>query len=162
MIAIRHFRELIIRPALDALQLYSVNREQLLVITCAQESLGGEFLMQNDAAGWPKGPALGPYQMEPNTYYDFFDNFLKYRTILHGRLMNVVGSSVLHTPSPNIMVYNLRYATAVACLQYYRFREAVPADLEGQLRYYKLYWNTILGKATIAEARKNYYRWVNG
>jgi len=152
MIAIKHFRQ-IIRDALDPLKLYSVKAEELLVITAAQESLGGTYLWQNDRLGFPKGPALGVYQMEPATYKDLFVNFLSFHEQLLLRM----------TPGPDKperMVYDLYYATQIARLYYYRFKEAIPEDLEGQLRYYKKYWNTELGKATIAEARKNYERFL--
>jgi len=154
MIAIKHFRECIVRPTLDQLKLYSLNREELLVITCAQESLGGTYLKQNDALGYPKGPALGIYQMEPTTYQDLFANFLHYQTLLRDRL----GFNRVH--SSEVLVYDNLYATMIACLQYYRFPEVIPDDLEGQFLYYKKYWNTAKGKATIPEVRRNYERFI--
>jgi hypothetical protein len=153
MIAIKHFRQ-IIRDALDPLKLYSVKAEELLVITAAQESLGGTYLWQNDRLGFPKGPALGVYQMEPATYRDLFENFLVYHKPLAARL-DMAGCDY-----PERMVHDMRYATQIARLNYYRFPVSIPEDLEGQLRYYKKYWNTELGKATIAEARKNYERFL--
>jgi hypothetical protein len=152
MIAIKHFRQ-IIRDALDPFKLYSVAAEELLVITAAQESLGGTYLWQNDRLGFPKGPALGVYQMEPATYHDLFSNFLQYQR----KLLALLGPGE-HRPIR--MTYDLQYATQIARLNYYRVREALPQDLEGQLRYYKKYWNTVLGKATIEEARKNYERFL--
>ena len=62
MIDNKQLRELIIGPSLDALQMYSKEAEEILVFTCASESLGGTYLKQ------VKGPALGIYQMEPATY----------------------------------------------------------------------------------------------
>lgn len=162
MIAIKHFRELIVRPALDKLQLYSIDREELLVITCAQESLGGTYLMQNDAQGYPKGPALGIFQMEPATYHDLFENYLRYQVYLHHRLVSVIDSPVIHIPSTDLLVRDSRFAAACACLQYYRFPEPIPSTLEGQLRYYKTYWNTARGRATIPETRRNYERFLAG
>jgi hypothetical protein len=152
MIAIKHFRQ-IIRDALDPLKLYSTKAEELLVITAAQESLGGTYLWQNDRLGFPKGPALGVYQMEPVTYRDLFENYLRYN-----RRLQILGG--LTVEEPERMVYDIRYATVIARLNYYRFPAEIPEDLEGQLRYYKKYWNTELGKATIAEARKNYERFL--
>lgn len=167
MIAIHHFRELIVRPALDKLQLYSIDREELLVITCAQESLGGTYLMQNDALGYPKGPALGIYQMEPVTYRDLFANYLWYNTYLWVRLMGVIGSPINYTPPPSLLYVNSHFATAVACLQYYRFKEPVPPTLQGQITYYKRYWNTAEGAACpvvsqgmCADVLKNYKKFL--
>jgi hypothetical protein len=61
MFNITQFRELLIRPVLDSLQMYSKDAEELLVFTCAAESNGGTYLHQ------VKGPALGIYQCEPST-----------------------------------------------------------------------------------------------
>lgn len=152
MIAIKHFRECIVRPALDSLGLHTMAREELLVITCAQESLGGTYLMQCDSRGYPQGPALGLYQMEPNTFQDMLDNFLRYRMALASKVTGMLVASR--------MVYDNLFATQIAALQYYRFPEKIPDDLEGQIRYYKKYWNTELGKATLAEVRSNYERFA--
>ena len=155
MIAIKHFRQLV-RDALDprpgdspALpKLYSVAAEELLVITCAQESLGGTYLRQNDAQGWPLGVARGIYQMEPATYRDLFQNYLRHAPLV----LDWLGS-----PGDLIrLTYDLVYATKIARLNYYRVKEALPQDLEGQFRYYKKYWNTELGAATLPEIRRNY------
>ena len=153
MIAIKHFRELIVRPALDQLKLYSVAAEELLVITCAQDSIGGTYLMQNDVKGFPRGPAVGIYQMEPATYLDLWRNFLSYHTMLLDRLHPGEQAAM----DVGRMVYDLKYATMIARLNYYRVKEALPQDLEGQFRYYKKYWNTELGAATLDDVRRNYY-----
>ena len=152
MIAIKHFRECIVRPALDQLKLYSVAAEELLVITCGQESVGGTYFMQNDARGFPRGPAMGIYQMEPATYLDLWNNFLAYHPMWLDRLHPG------ETAHANVgrLVYDLKYATMIARLNYYRVKEALPQDLEGQFRYYKQWWNTPLGAATLPEIRRNY------
>lgn len=64
MLDCSQFRALIIEPVLSKLQLYSKDAEELLVFTCAAESLGGTLLHQI------QGPAVGIFQMEPNTYTD--------------------------------------------------------------------------------------------
>jgi len=151
MIAIKHFRQLV-RESLDPpFSLYSVAAEELLAITIAQESHGGTYLWQNDRLGFPKGPALGIYQMEPATHDDLVENFLRYRALWLDRL----GSVDAHR-----LTYDLQYATRMARLNYYRVKEPIPADLEGQFRYYKKYWNTELGAATLDEVRKNYHNFA--
>ena len=151
MIAIRHFRKLL-RDALDPpFSLYSVAAEELLVITAAQESLGGTYLWQNDVLGFPKGPAIGPFQMEPATHDDLWNNFLKYRPIL---------AKPLGDASAGRMAWDWYYAIRIARLNYYRFPTPIPADFEGQIRYYKKYWNTELGAATLGQVRSNYERFV--
>jgi len=155
MIAIKHFRECIVRPALDQLKLHMMNREELLVITCAQETLGGTYLKQSDSLGYPKGPALGIYQEEPDTYRDCWNSFLRYHDTLIGRID--------YSPVDDMqrLVYDMRYATMMACLQYYRFSESIPDDLEGMFRYYKKYWNTDKGGASITAVRKNYISFIH-
>src|SRR5690242_8124933 len=159
MIAIKHFREVIVRPALDALKLYSVAAEELLVITCAQESLGGTYLMQNDPKGYPVGPAIGPYQQERASYDDLWANFLLYHPLWIGRL-TLAGLPVAGKPDADVMAFEWRYATQIARLLYYRYPEPIPDDLEGQMKLYKKRWNTELGAATLADVRRNYERFT--
>lgn len=152
MIANKHLRECIIRPALDRLGLYSVAAEELLVITAAQESLAGTYLMQCDSQGYPRGPALGIYQMEPATFHDLWENFLLYHRLIAERIPE---------PGPwpaERLIYDLRFATQIARLHYYRFTTPIPDDVDGQIRYYKKYWNTDLGAASLAEIKTNYER----
>jgi hypothetical protein len=163
MIASKHLRECVIRPALDELGLYTLGREELLVVTAAQESLGGTWLMQNDSRGYPKGPALGIYQEEPATYHDCFENFLRYNPILYEKLTGEtfpLGKLAWHDAT--LLTYDLRYATKAAACQYYRFKEAVPAhyEIDKLVIYYKRYWNTSAGKATLEETKKNYQRYI--
>jgi hypothetical protein len=151
MIAIKHFRKLV----RDALQppfgLYTVAVEELLAITCAQESLGATYLWQNDSKGFPSGPAIGPFQMEPATHDDLWNNFLFYRPIL---------AKPLGEASAGRMAWDWYYAIRIARLNYYRFPMPIPNDLEGLIRYYKKYWNTDLGAATLGQVRSNYERFV--
>ena len=63
---------LVIDPALDALHMNSASARKLLHYTAACESNCGEYIKQ-----FPSGPALGIFQMEVNTYYDLWDNYIK-------------------------------------------------------------------------------------
>ena len=58
------------------------------------------------------------------------------------------------------MLYNLYYATAMARLDYHRASETIPKTLELQAEYYKKYYNTSGGKATIDEYITNYNNFV--
>lgn len=141
MIDNKQLRELIIKPALSKLQMYSTNAEEILVFTCATESLGGKYLKQVN------GPALGIYQMEPNTYTDIWENYIKNR----GALLNMLtlNFDVGRIPLPERMVYDLRFATAMARLHYARAKEPLPSaeNVDAIWKYYKKYYNTPLGKA---------------
>jgi hypothetical protein len=139
-------REKTIQPALDSLGLYAVEREELLVLTAAAETLLGD-LGRRQRGG---GPALGLYQMEPATYYDLHDNFLKYSR----KLSKLLGD----WHDPEHMVGNDVYATKIAALQYYRFSEPIPqGSIEDLARYWKQYWNTSKGAGTEQGAIDKYY-----
>jgi hypothetical protein len=150
----KQFREQIIIPTLSKLQCYSKAAEELLVFTCAAESVGGTYLKQIS------GPALGIYQMEPATFTDIWVNYLYHRQDKINLLSLHLGVSKI--PYPEQMVYDLRFATAMARFHYLRQKEALPNhdDLEGIWKYYKKYWNTELGKAKKAESIKLYKKFI--
>jgi hypothetical protein len=141
MLKVNQLRELIIKPALERLYLYSEDAVELLVFTCAVESDGGSYLKQIN------GPALGIYQMEPNTYNDIWENYIK----LKKSLMTQISSNfeVFYMPDEDRMVYDLRYATLMARIHYDRVPESLPAhnDVNQIWEYYKLHYNTPKGAA---------------
>jgi hypothetical protein len=144
-------RELIIKPVLEQLILSSPEAEELLVFTCAVESLGGTYLKQVN------GPALGIYQMEPATYVDIWQNYIKGNT----RIFMIMLSN-FHTgymPSEDRMIYDLRFATAMARLHYDRVKEALPnaKDENAIWDYYKKYYNTEQGAAQKVSALIRYH-----
>lgn len=154
MIDNKQLRECIIKPTLDSLQMYSQAAEELLVFTCACESLGGTYLKQI------KGPALGIYQMEPATYQDIWENYIKHSSSLIQLLaLNFSAPSI---PTPERMVFDLKFATAMARLHYRRRSEPLPQhnDIEAIWEYYKKYYNTHLGKAEKEESIKHYRKFV--
>jgi hypothetical protein len=155
MLNVEQLRDLIIKPALSKLQLFSDVASELLVFTCAVESDGGTYLKQL------KGPALGIYQMEPATYNDIWQNYLRSR---HDYLMMLGGNfDAYRMPSENRMVYDLCYATAMARLHYRRCVRALPekGDIEGIWQYYKDYWNTEKGKAKKEPSLKKYQAFLS-
>lgn len=148
MIRPQDLRECVIRPVLKALELHSAEAEDLLMLTAAQESKLGFHLTQLN------GPALGIYQIEPATHKDIL-RYLSRRTDLAQKvgMFAVKGSH-------DELVWNLAYSTAIARIKYYMVPLPIPLSLGGQAEYYKKYYNTALGKATVAEALGNYRRYV--
>jgi len=144
----------IITPTLSILQAYSDDAMELLIFTCAVESNGGEYVKQIN------GPALGIYQMEPATHSDIWSNYIR-RNV---RLQQIIGLNFNCPTVPNTdrLVYDLRYATMMARLNYMRFPEALPDrnDHEALFEYYKKYYNTEFGKATKAESIKKYKAFI--
>lgn len=145
------FRQYVIRAPLQAVNLWSLAAEELLMGTAAQESQLGTYIKQLGS-----GPALGVFQMEPATHADIHNNFLAYQT----RLVKRVGSFVTYKAED--MVTDLRHAVVMARLQYYRRPEPLPdaTDIDGQARYWKQHYNTPLGKGTVEEYLRNYQRFV--
>lgn len=144
------FRELVIRPSLRALGLYSPQAEELLLGTAIQES---RLVYLKQLGG---GPALGLFQMEPATHDDIWDNYLKYHPAL-GR--SILGLSCSPELDAGELVWNLLYATAMTRVHYLRVPEALPAegDIDAQAVYWKEYYNTYLGSGTEEEYTENWY-----
>jgi len=151
MLNVKQLREYVIRPVLRELDMYSEAAEQLLLGTAAQES-GFEFIHQIGG-----GPALGLWQMEPATHNDIANNYLKYRPELAAAIFRASGCAGLEA---NNLLKNLSYACAFARVHYWRVKESLPPDLLGQAKYYKVYYNTPLGKATVHDYVQKYERLV--
>lgn len=156
MINIEQFRQLIVKPVLKDLVLDSDSAEELLVFTCANESKGGTYLHQVN------GPALGIYQMEPETYNDIWKNFINKSPRLCMILVSNFGCS--YQAQPERMVWDLHFATVLARLHYARVSEPLPKanDLNSIWEYYKKYYNTPKGSAQKDSALENYHRFLSG
>ena len=153
MIEPSEFGSLVIRPALQGLNLWSLAAERLLLGTAIAES-GLRHLKQT------RGPALGLYQVEPATHDDLYENWLHFRPDWGNRLIECTTDYGTYTEQ---LVWNLAYATAVARLIYYRRPEPLPdtGDLRGQAEYWKAHYNTEAGKGTveyyISKVRKHWH-----
>ena len=152
MIQSDQLRANIIRPSLQSAGLWSVNAEELLLFTCAAETLGGSYVQQLG------GPAAGIYQMEPNTYDDCWKNVIEKDGDLFFRLIR--GCNFSNRPIFDDMVLNLKYATLMCRIQYLRFPESIPiaTDIEAIYKYYKKYWNSVLGSSTEKGSMDSYYK----
>lgn len=141
-------RELIIRPTLLQLGMYSDAAVSLVLGTAMHES-HLSYLKQIGG-----GPALGLWQMEPNTHDDIWANFLKYRTDLADTAKFIAGDV---KPSANHLIGNLWYACAMARIQYRRVSEPLPSNTPDDLTaFWKKHYNTELGAGTITQARPNF------
>jgi hypothetical protein len=156
MIDHEQLRKHIIRPTLKFFNLFSKSAEELLILTCAQESKGGTYLHQI------KGPALGIYQMEPATHDDIWINFLKYATKLRNDIYSYMDIETMDIPSKYLMVGNLYYATIMSRLHYLRVSEDLPgsSDVVGLAKYWNKYYNRNPDKGTDEEAIRSYMEYV--
>jgi hypothetical protein len=131
---------------------YSQNAVELILGTCAQESAYGKYVRQIGG-----GPALGKFQMEPATFNDICKNFLKYNPDITEKIMAISHVSVLSSID---LLCNDRLAICMCRVHYLRQKEVMPDSVEGYAEYYKKYYNTEKGKATIEQFIENYERYV--
>lgn len=156
MINVEQFVQYVIRPTLIEMGKYSESAENLLIGTAVQESKL-EYLHQIN------GPAISIYQIEPNTYNDMWANYINHRSELSTLLRQIAGYKYRTTNIPAREMYgNLFYATAMCRVHYLRVKQSLPQhdDLEKIGVYYKKYYNTKSGKATVAQFLENYYKYV--
>lgn len=149
-------KEFIIIPTLEYLSEYRANLKSdgainLLLGTCAMESDMGTYIHQVGG-----GPALGIYQMEPNTHDDLWKNYIRYRYHL-GELMDKFKSNLYVGHCAKELTSNFMYATAMARIHYYRSPEPLPEDpndIVGLAKVWKKVYNTYLGAHSIEHAVK--------
>lgn len=147
------FRKFVVAPALEQCQSLAAMPhtpyiEDLIVATCAQETVLGTYLHQTGA-----GDAISIYQFEPASLHDLLQNFAKatrYEPLLRA-------ARVPAAAADDEIMWNLRFATVCARLYYYRVKEALPrtTSFDSLWHYYKTYWNTSLGAATAESFRQS-------
>lgn len=146
---------LIIKPALQDLNLFSEPMCQLLLFTCALESVGGTYIHQIN------GPSLGIYQMEPATYNDIWTNWIAAHQNLRLQFLHHFNASVM--PDEHRLIYDIRFATAMTTIHYARVHEAIPdPNFDTMWDYYKRYYNTSKGKADQDHALNAWVRFKKG
>lgn len=123
--------------------MHSLAAEQLMLGTAVHES-GLQYLKQIGG-----GPARGLWQMEPETYYDIWANYLRHRQNLAERVKMLRAAWPEDTSDQ--LFANLPYACAMARIHYWRRREPLPAagDAEGFGKYWKKWYNTPSGAGKV-------------
>jgi hypothetical protein len=152
-------RECVIRPSLQPIHLWDANVEELLVGTCAKESLGGHYVMQEGKDG-PVKIGLGIYQEEAATHDDIWKNFIEYRQTLRENIMSLCNFHL--PPSAQELVTNLKYATIMARIKYLRTADPVPNahDLDALANYWKQHYNSADGKGHPQEFVEAYRKYL--
>ena len=145
MIDLLQARELIIRPALQAISKWSPAAENLLIGTMLVESAGGTRVKQ-----WPTGPALGPFQHESVTLNDDI-KWLSYGENRTLKLACLAACYYEIFPPAEALMYNWRYAAIMCRIHYWRAKPPLPSedDIKGLGQYWKQYWNTPSGKGRV-------------
>ena len=132
----------IIKLALQHLGLDSEDAREMLYVTGKAES-GYKTLQQ-----YGGGPALGFFQMEPNTALDIWNNYVMYRPKYRDKLYSLgFDDGTLEF----CLLSNIGLQAAFCRLHYRRVPSVLPKldNLEAQAKYWKKYYNTHLGKGTI-------------
>ena len=155
----KQFKELIIDPTLKSIGLYSPEASDLLLGTALVES-NLDYLKQLGG-----GPALGYYQMEPATFDDLYNRYLKRGD--KPELEFVVEMLMVrpHVRAPVTdpvyqLITNLPFATAIARIKYLMVPSPIPGDAEGQSRYWKEHYNTELGSGRVEDYMEKWNRYV--
>ncbi len=152
MMSVKDFQTEIVAPACRHLEMHSVSAVNLLVGTAVHES-NLFYLRQLD-----EGPALGFFQMEPDTHDDIWGNYVDYRADLSEKMLDLsVGE-----PSAEQLKWNLLYSAAMARIHYARVPQPLPhhRDPVGMARYWKQHYNTHLGAGLVEEFERSYRKYV--
>jgi len=145
-----------IQSTLQPIDLWSPAAEELLMATCAQESLMGAYRKQVN------GPALGIFQMEPRDHDDIWKNYLAFRNQMSADGAKIAGKPELCTA--DMLEFNDPYAIFMCRIHYLRAIKPLPdaKDLGGLWVYYKAFYNSVNGAATQAEFNRHYQALVKG
>jgi hypothetical protein len=98
--------------------------------------------------------------MEPATHADIWENYLAFRQDLENAISRLASFHSAERPDPTEMVSNLIYAAAMCRVRYARVSAPLPGanDAPALAAYYKAFYNTYQGKATVEQALPHFYR----
>ncbi|EPZ5422315.1 hypothetical protein ACXOL9_004754 [Vibrio parahaemolyticus] len=162
--------EYVVIPVLRNTGFHSLSAEQQLMGTIAVES-GGEFIAQLN-----NGPARGLFQMEPNTHFDIYKNYLRFkadRLEMAASYLNECEYSDLSYALDDInhggddenlkiactdisngsLIHNLAYQVIMCRIHYLRVPDALPpaGDIDAMAAYWKEHYNTEKGKGKVED-----------
>lgn len=138
------FRELVIRPTLKLLDLWSPAAEQLVLGTALVES---KLKYLHQVGG---GPALGLYQCEPATLRDIMSNFLAHNQALRGKVTSLIA---LGFSAEDNLIGNAYFSTAICRVHYRRMPQPLPeaGDTLAMGAYWKHWYNTEKGAGKVED-----------
>lgn len=141
-------RELLTRPTLKALQMWTPSSENLMVGTAIVES-NLVYLKQIN------GPALSLWMIEPPTYLDLRKRLMDNFSNIYQKILSILCMDMLPQDA-NFLIGNLTAAVIIARIKYYFDPEPLPAykDFAGLALYHKRVYNTFLGKTDITKSSK--------
>jgi hypothetical protein len=127
MINAKDLRDYVVVPTLESMgEVFpganSEHAVNLLIGTVFQESVFGDETRLKQV----QGPALGIYQIEPATNQDTWDNYLAFREDRASWVRGLASQNCSDFDAE--LVTNLRYATAIARIKYWRSQFEWPED----------------------------------
>lgn len=143
--------KILIENTLCRVGLFTPDAVNLLLGTAAVESDFCHYLKQ------VKGPALGYFQIEPKTFIDICDNYLKFRYDLKMKIVAVCNVRYL---DHNDLEHNIALGIVFARLVYYRSPMTLPDSMTGYARMWKEVYNTRLGKGSTHKFIDKYKKYV--
>ena len=130
---------------------YTQDAAELCLGTIAHESLYGKYRKQIG------GPALGITQMEPSTFNDCIENFLKYRPKISDKIRQI---AVITEFRAEDLINNDKLAICMMRIKYYRDSNPIPNNLQGWAEYWKRVYNSENGKGKVIEFINHYKFYV--
>lgn len=135
-------------------KLWSIQAEELLLGTCAQESHLGRYRKQLGG-----GPGTGIYQIEPLTEQSLWRDYLDYRPAMATAVTLITG---VKGPGNYHLENNLAYQHIMCRLRYFAWvEEPIPTTLNAQAFYWKDHYNTKYGAGKPEEYVSNYRRFIS-
>lgn len=144
------FLNTVIEPALQAIGCWSPAAGVLLLGTAIQES---RLCYRRQIGG---GPGLGLWQMEPQTYGDCYDNYLRFRPELAAK---IIAQGRRHEwPEPEWLITHDRFAAALARVKYLRAPAPLPdaSDIRAMASYWKQWYNSLEGAGSALQFIDNW------
>jgi hypothetical protein len=141
----QHVYDLIIKPTLPMIGLDSPSARILMVCT-GQVETAFDHLRQVLPNGH-YGPGYGWWSQQENSYAQNV-RYLSKEPKLKARILSTCYLDLM--PNFDALIWNLRFACAMARLHYWQYKEPLPAadDLEGMGKYWLRYYNKG-GKGTL-------------
>tara|TARA_Y100001951_G_C11258481_1_gene250954 strand:+ start:364 stop:855 length:492 start_codon:yes stop_codon:yes gene_type:complete len=102
-----------------------------------------------------KGPARGFFQLEPSTCVSAVENYFKYRKELQMKaaIVSDTPDSLWGSSSKgrwdSVMESNIKAGIIHCRIKYWRAPAPMPDSIEGYAKYWKKYYNTLLGKGEV-------------
>jgi hypothetical protein len=138
----------LVQRTLKEIELWSPEAEQLILGTIAHESRNGWYIKQI------KGPALGICQMEPATFRDHK------KWLVNSNVPLLLKLEQIGEMKAENLEWNLKLSIAMCRIHYLRKPGFIPTTVTGQAEYWKKWYNTRLGKGTIAQYLGSYADYI--